>query len=88
MEELLLEVAKQVPALLVLVLLVTRFLTALKERDEAFQAVFSEAIATQKETNQMLGRVGQALDQQTEDAARTRKVLHDTQEALASANRG
>jgi len=33
-------------------------------------------------------RLGQALDQQTEDAARTRKVLHDTQEALASTHRG
>ncbi len=81
MEQLLLEVAKQVPALLVLVLLVNRFLTALKERDEEFRALLTE-------TNRTLGRVGQALDQQTEDAARTRKVLHDTQEALASANRG
>ena len=59
----------------------TRFLTALKERDEEFRALITE-------TNRTLGRVGQALDQQTEDAARTRKVLHDTQEALASANRG
>jgi ABC-type transporter Mla subunit MlaD len=88
MEQLLIEVAKQVPALLVLVYLVTRFLAALKERDEGFRQILSETIATQKETNQMLGRVGQALDQQTEDASRTRKVLHDTQEALASANRG
>jgi ABC-type transporter Mla subunit MlaD len=81
MEQLLLEVAKQVPALLVLVLLVNRFLGALKERDEEFRNILTE-------TNRTLGRVGQALDQQTEDAARTRKVLHDTQEALASAHRG
>jgi len=81
MEQLLLEVAKQVPALLVLVLLVNRFLSALREKDEEFRALITE-------TNRTLGRVGQALDQQTEDAARTRKVLHDTQEALASAHRG
>jgi ABC-type transporter Mla subunit MlaD len=81
MEQLLLEVAKQVPALLVLVLLVNRFLGAIKERDEEFRNLITE-------TNRTLGRVGQALDQQTEDAARTRKVLHDTQEALASAHRG
>lgn len=81
MEALLVEVAKQVPALLVLVLLVNRFLGALKERDEEFRALITE-------TNRTLGRVGQALDQQTEDAARTRKVLHATQEAIASIDRG
>ena len=76
------EVAKAVPALLVLAWVVNRFLNSLKERDDGIRAVFSEAAGVQKETNQMLGRVGEALDQQSEDSARTRKVLHETQEII------
>ena len=76
------EVAKAVPALLVLAWVVNRFLTALKDRDEGFRTIMTEANSVQKETNQTLGRVGEALDQQSEDSARTRKVLHETQEIL------
>ena len=82
MDALVVEVAKAVPALLVLGWVVDRFLKSIKERDEGIRAVFAEGTSVQKETNQMLGRVSSALDQQSEDSARTRKVLHETQEIL------
>ena len=50
------------------------------------QAVHHHPVLGDHEAAADAGDVGQALDQQTEDASRTRKVLHDTQEALASAS--
>lgn len=93
MEPLLVEIAKQVPALAVLVVLVLRFLrtqreqgdafvAALDTRDKAVRAMATTAEATQKETNQLLGKVEKALEGHAEESSKTRKVLHETQEAL------
>lgn len=101
MEQLVIEVAKAVPALLVLAWVVDRFLRALKERDDAaaaravaetaaLKAIAESANATQKETNELLGRLNSALDETNRQGERTRAVLHQTQEVLreTSANRG
>ena len=82
MEQLLFEIAKQVPSLLVLVLLVNRFLTALKERDDGFRALATTATDTQREANQLLGKVSVTLDQMGQESSKTRSVLHQVEQAL------
>ena len=83
MDHLWIEVAKAVPALLVLAWVVNRFLTASKERDDAFKQTAEGLMGAIRENNQALGRAGALMDTVGEDMARTRKVLHETQEVLA-----
>jgi hypothetical protein len=69
MDEVLVEAARQVPSLVVLVALVNFFLRALDRRDQTIRAIAdachaSQAAATAavQENSRVLGRVGEALD--------------------------
>lgn len=94
MEQLLVEIAKQVPALAVLAVLVLRFLKTQREQADAFVAALAArdgqmgamaatATGLQRDTNVLLGKVEKALEQHGEESAKTRKVLHETQEVVA-----
>ena len=56
MDDLLIDLAKQVPSLVVLVFLVMRFLSHLSERDESMARVITE-------NTKMLGRAAEAMEQ-------------------------
>jgi len=69
MDEVLTEAARQVPSLVVLVVLVVYFLRALDKRDQTIRAIADSCHATQErgtaalaETTRTLGMVGEALD--------------------------
>jgi len=69
MEQMLTEAVRQVPSLVVLVLLVVQFLRALDRRDETIRAIAKNAHASQasaiaaiNENTRVLGKVGEALD--------------------------
>jgi hypothetical protein len=69
MNEVLSEAARQVPSLVVLVVLVIYFLRALDRRDATIKEIADACHAAQTRTNQVvlesnrvLGRVGEALD--------------------------
>lgn len=71
MDEVLREAARQVPSLVVLVVLVVYFLRALDRRDATIQRIADSCHAVQAQTNEVvqeatrgLGRVGEALDAQ------------------------
>jgi hypothetical protein len=71
MDEALKEAARQIPSLVVLVVLVVYFLRALDKRDETIRAIAetchtSQASATAAitENTRVLGKVGEALDAQ------------------------
>ncbi len=80
MEQMLTEAVRQVPSLVVLVLLVVQFLRALDRRDQTIRAIADSCHAAQsqashaiQENTRVLGRVGEALDahrQQIADAVR------------------
>ena len=80
MEAMLTEAVRQVPSLVVLVLLVVQFLRALDRRDQTIRAIADSCHVTQakateaiSENNKALGRIGEALDahrQQIADAVR------------------
>lgn len=69
MDEVLKEAARQVPSLVVLVILVIYFLRALDKRDETIKAIAEtcdhaqqSATAAITENTRVLGKVGEALD--------------------------
>ena len=69
MEAMLTEAVRQVPSLVVLVLLVVQFLRALDRRDQTIRAIADSCHAVQTESNRVvqeatrtMGRVGEALD--------------------------
>ena len=80
MEAMLTEAVRQVPSLVVLVVLVVQFLRALDRRDQTIRAIADSCHATQakasaaiEENSRVLGMVGTALDahrQQIADAVR------------------
>lgn len=69
MDEILTEAARQVPSLVVLVVLVIYFLRALDRRDQTIRAIADSCHASQassvaaiNENTRVLGKVGEALD--------------------------
>lgn len=76
MDEALKEAARQVPSLVVLVVLVVYFLRALDRRDATIQRIAdschanqSVATAAVQENTRALGRIGEALDGQRQSIA-------------------
>ncbi len=76
MDEALKEAARQIPSLVVLVVLVVYFLRALDKRDDTIKAIAETCHTSQQATTQainentrVLGRVGEALDAQRQSIA-------------------